>query len=99
MPTSAAARAGASFTPSPAMATRRPCALIPNPGDWLGGLGGSCAAGAVVSWRAMVREVGHGADRRASVGRGIGGAVSGGAGPDRGAARPGDLAAGAGPHD
>src|SRR5215210_1052041 len=45
----------------------------------------------------MVREHGHGTDRRASAGRGVGSAVPGGARRDRGAALPGDLAAGAGP--
>src|SRR5215218_6396481 len=45
----------------------------------------------------MVREHGHGADRRASARGGVGGAVPRGARRDRGAALPGDLAAGAGP--
>src|ERR687889_370357 len=44
----------------------------------------------------MVRERDHGTDRRASPRGGAGGAVPGGAGRDRGAALPGDLAAGAG---
>src|SRR3712207_7707242 len=44
----------------------------------------------------MVRERDHGTDRRASPCRGTGGTVPGGSGCDRGAAPPGDLAAGAG---
>src|SRR5215217_2027032 len=44
----------------------------------------------------MVRERDHGTDRRASPRGGVGGALPGGAGRDRGAAPPGDLAAGAG---
>src|SRR3712207_8772540 len=44
----------------------------------------------------MVRERDHGADRRASPCRGTGGTIPGGSGCDRGAALPGDLAAGAG---
>ena len=44
----------------------------------------------------MVRERDHGADRRASPCRGTGGTIPGGTGCDRGAAHPGDLAAGAG---
>ena len=46
----------------------------------------------------MVRERDHGVDRRTSPRRGTGGAVSGGAGRDRGAALSGDLASGAGAH-
>src|SRR5215217_8677742 len=44
----------------------------------------------------MVWEWSHGADHRSSPGRGAGGTVPGGTGRDRGAALPGDLAAGAG---
>src|SRR3712207_3614057 len=44
----------------------------------------------------MVRERDHGTDRRASPCRGTGGTTPGGSGCDRGAAPPGDLAAGAG---
>src|ERR687898_1861192 len=51
----------------------------------------------LVSRPAMVREHGHGTDRRAFARRGVGGAVPGGARRDRGTALPGDLAAGAGP--
>jgi len=50
----------------------------------------------LVGWATMLREWGHGADRRASPCRGTGGAVPGGTGCDRGAALPGNLAAGAG---
>src|SRR5919206_2855601 len=72
--------------------------MIRNPGDRLLRPKDSGVGRAGVGWRAVVRERHHGADRRASLRRGAGGAVPGRAGRDRGAALPGDLALGAGAH-
>src|SRR5918998_3307607 len=75
---------------------RRVPGFIPTPADWVGALAVSGVGRRVVGWRAMARERDHGTDRRASPCRATGSAVPGGTGCDRGAALPGDPAAGAG---
>src|SRR5918998_2621748 len=73
-----------------------PIRLIRNPGDCLAALEDSGPVWAGVGLRSLVWERGHGADRRALARGGAGGALPRRAGRDRGAALPGDLAAGAG---
>ncbi len=70
--------------------------MIPSPGDCLAVWAPPPARLVDGNLPGPVGERCHGADRRSSPSRGVGSAIPGGAGRDRGAAHPGDLAAGTG---